>query len=103
MPIVREILNMFEFSRNSKIAISMNTLHRKEKVYPQIDKAFRCIDTYNRKTAVALWVHPFRGWKPFAPPFSMAKTSSSHFRTTPKHFFVGVKLHLPPPPPTTVL
>ena len=37
----------------------MNTLYRKEKVYPQIDKAFRCIDTYNRKTAMALWVHPF--------------------------------------------
>ena len=37
----------------------MNRLHRKEKVYPQIDKAFRFIDTYNRKTSAALWVHPF--------------------------------------------
>ena len=38
----------------------MKTLRRKEKVYPQIDKAFRCIDTYNRKTSIALWVHPLR-------------------------------------------
>ena len=37
----------------------MNRLYRKEKVYPQIDKAFRFIDTYNRKTSAALWVHPF--------------------------------------------
>ena len=57
MPIEREILNMFEFSRNSKIAIAFDS-HFDEDT-SQIDKAFRCIDTYNRKTSTALWVHPF--------------------------------------------
>ena len=28
-------------------------------MYPQIDKPFRCIDIYNRKAYIALWVHPF--------------------------------------------
>ena len=27
-------------------------------MFPQIDKLFRCIDIYNRKAPVALWVHP---------------------------------------------
>ena len=59
---------------------------------------------------------PFKEWKLFAhPPYNMAKTSSYHVKTTPKTFcapppsawlklfprplFVGVKLHVPPPPP----
>ena len=52
----------------------MKTLHRKEKVYPQIDKAFRCIDTYNRKTSIALWVHPLNLY---------------HFGKKKSHFHLG--------------
>ena len=38
----------------------MNVHYRNKEMYPQIDKPCRCIDTYNRKASVALWVHPFR-------------------------------------------
>ena len=45
---------------------------------------------------------PFKEWKYFAAPFNMAKTSSYHVKTTPKLFppplFIGVKLHMRPPP-----
>ena len=56
---------------------------------------------------------PFKEWKLFGPPYNMVKTSSYRVKTTPKHFppppsawlklfppplFVGVKLHVPPPP-----
>ena len=52
-------------------------------------------------------------WKLFAPPYNMAKTSSYRVKNYPKTFcappsarlklfppplFVGVKLHVPPPP-----
>ena len=37
----------------------MNVHYRNKEVYPQIDKPFRCIDTYSRKAPVPLWVHPF--------------------------------------------
>ena len=37
----------------------MNVLYRNKEVYPQIDEPFRCIDIYNRKASVPLWVHPF--------------------------------------------
>ena len=37
----------------------MNVHYRNKEVYPQINKPCRCIDTYNRKASVALWVHPF--------------------------------------------
>ena len=61
MPIAKEILNMFEFSRNQEntLSISMNPFYRNKYVYPQGDEPFRSIDTYNRKASVALWVHPF--------------------------------------------
>ena len=59
---------------------------------------------------------PFKGWELFAPPFSLAKTSSFHSKNYTKTFsvpssawlklfppppplFGGAKLHLPPPPP----
>ena len=38
----------------------MNVLYCNKEVYPQIDDPFQCIDIYNRKALVALWVHPFR-------------------------------------------
>ena len=47
MPIEREILNMFELNRNSKIAISVHNHFDED--------AFRCFDTYNRKNSIALW------------------------------------------------
>ena len=37
---------------------------------------------------------PFEQWKPFTPPFSIAKTLSSHVKTTSK-------LCVTPPPPLT--
>ena len=40
------------------ITISMNVLYYNKEVYPQINKPFRCIDIYNRKTSVTLLVHP---------------------------------------------
>ena len=36
----------------------MNVLYRNKEVYPQIDEPFRCIDIYNRKASVPLWVYP---------------------------------------------
>ena len=36
----------------------MNVLYCNKEVYPQIDDPFRCINIYNRKAFVALWVHP---------------------------------------------
>ena len=61
MTIAREILNMFEFSRNKKNAFSIEIviLYRNKEVYPQINEPFRCIDMCNRKPSVVLWVHPF--------------------------------------------
>ena len=62
MPVARELLSMFEFSRNHKThfpLILMNVLHHNKEVYPQINKPFRCIDIHNRKAYIALWVHPF--------------------------------------------
>ena len=41
------------------MTISINALSPKKKVYPQIDKPFRCIDIYNSKAYITLWVHPF--------------------------------------------
>ena len=38
----------------------MNVLYRNKELYPQIDEPFRCVDIYNRKASVPLWVHPFR-------------------------------------------
>ena len=38
MPIAKEIISMFEISKNPKITISMNALCRKKIVYPEIDK-----------------------------------------------------------------
>ena len=61
MTIAREILNMFEFSRNQKNAFSTEIviLYRNKEMYPQIDEPFRCIDMCNRKASVVLWVHPY--------------------------------------------
>ena len=61
MPIEKEILNMLDLGRKPfqlffYIEIGKD---RKGLVYPQIDKPFRCIDIYNPKASVALWVHPF--------------------------------------------
>ena len=36
----------------------MNVLYHNKEVYQQIDEPVRCIDIYNRKASVALWVHP---------------------------------------------
>ena len=58
---------------------------------------------------VKLFVLPFKEWKLFTPPppiFNMVKTSSYRIKTIPKlavpfrppPLFVGVKLHMPPPP-----
>ena len=62
MPIEKEILNMLDLGRKPfqlffYIKIGED---RKGLVYPQIDKPFRCIDIYNPKAFLALWVHPFR-------------------------------------------
>ena len=56
-----EILNMLEFSWNQKntFSIEIVILYRNKEVYPKIDEPFRCIDIYNRKASVVLWVHPF--------------------------------------------
>ena len=74
MPIAREIINMFEFSRNSKIAISVDN-HFDEYTPSQgksvpTDRQTVLMHRYvviesHRKTSVALWVHPFTsllGW-----------------------------------------
>ena len=72
MPIAKEILSMFEFSRNPKIALSVYN-HFNECALSQersvptdqhMNKHFRCIDIYvliesHRKASVALWVHPW--------------------------------------------
>ena len=52
---------MFKFSRNQKntFSIEIVILYRNKQVYPQIDEPFRCIDIYNRKASVVLWLHPF--------------------------------------------
>ena len=69
MPIEREILNMFEFSRNSKIAIFVDN-HFDEYTPSQGESVPTDRKTYfmhqyvviesHRKTSVTLWVHPFR-------------------------------------------
>ena len=63
MPIEKEILNMFEFSRNKKNTIFVDTNFdeyplSQQRSVTQIDEPFRCIDIYNRKASVPLWVHP---------------------------------------------
>ena len=54
---------MFELSREKNppfpsTTISMNVLYRNKEVYPQSNESFQCIDIYNRKASVALWVLP---------------------------------------------
>ena len=61
MPIARELLSRFEFTRNKKtpfpsITISINVLYCAKEV-SQSQEPFRCIDIYNRKASDALWVH----------------------------------------------
>ena len=46
MPIAREILSMFEFSRNQKNTFS-------------VDNYFDGLIESHRKVSIALWVHPF--------------------------------------------
>ena len=68
MPIERKILNMFEFSRNSKIAISVDN-HFDEYTPSQgksvpTDRQTVLMHRYvliesHHKTSLALWVHPF--------------------------------------------
>ena len=68
MPIERKILNMFEFCRNSKIAISVDN-HFDEYTPSQgksvpTDQQTVLMHQYvliesHCKTSVALWVHPF--------------------------------------------
>ena len=57
MPIEKEILNMLDLGRKPfqvffYIEIGKD---RKGLMYPQIDKPFRCIDSYNPKASAALY------------------------------------------------
>ena len=62
MPTEKKILNMFEFSRNQKNTFSVDTHFNEAPLSQQIsvqsNEPFICIDIYNRKASVALWVHP---------------------------------------------
>ena len=85
MPIVKEISSMLELSRNRKNSFSvnnpilMNVLYRNKEVYPQIDTPFQCIDIYNHKASVALWVHPLKVAYSYV---KKEKTSTSYFYIT---------------------
>ena len=69
MPIAKEILNMFEFSRNKKNTLSIDnhfdvwTLSQERSVPTEsltISMHRYLLMESHRKPSVALWVHPFR-------------------------------------------
>ena len=41
-----------------------------KKLYPQIDKPFRCINIYSRKASIALWYTPLRSKSPILSEIS---------------------------------
>ena len=47
-------------------------------MFPQIDKPFVCIDIYNRKAPVALWVHPLTQSLSHSLTHSTSKPSPCH-------------------------